>query len=261
MLGKRVQIKMLGAFEVYYSHASLSEEIFLEITAAKLRQVLALLAANSGSVVGTDLLIDELWPSGPPNTVKTVVQTYVYQLRKLFARHLTCPKGAELLVTRPGGYLLAVPRSNVDFFQFEALAAAGKKDLSVGQEIRAAEILRHALSLWRGPMPSDITSGPTLRGLSDYLEEKRLEALSLRIDADLAGNRHAELVGELKSLVATYHLHESFHLQLMRALYESGRRSEALIAYQNLHRMLDDEMGLEPSMEAKKLQQEILISG
>jgi DNA-binding SARP family transcriptional activator len=222
--------------------------------------VLALLAVNADTTVSAEHLIDELWPYGPPSTVKTIVQTYVYQLRKLFSKSFESPHGAELLVTQAGGYVLAMPRENVDVFRFQRLTECGREALSQGRAASAADLLRESLAMWRGPVPADIASGPRLYGLSVYLEEQRLEAVSLRIDADLAIDRHREIVGELRSLVATHRLNEQFHIRLMEALRRSGRRGEALNAYGQLRRILDDELGLEPSPEAKKLQREILVS-
>lgn len=258
MLGKRVRIGMLGEFEASYALESGAVRP-LEITAAKPRQVLALLAVNAGSTVGIDMLIDELWPFGPPSTVKTVLQTYVYQLRKLFVKSCCSREGAELLVTKTSGYALAVPRYNIDVFQFEHLVNAGNTALNYSQEKRAADLLEKALNLWRGPIPPDIRSGPSLGGFFVYLEERRIAALSKRIEADLAISRYHEVIGELKSLVTNHRLHEPFHIQLMRALYLSGRRGEALAAYRNLRHVLNDELGIEPSPEARNLQRNILV--
>ncbi|MFJ9153334.1 BTAD domain-containing putative transcriptional regulator [Streptomyces sp. NPDC102270] len=259
MIGDHIRISLLGPLEI--NHNPRRENAgSLQVTAIKLRQVLSMLAVNADTVVSTEQLIDELWPYGPPRTVKTIVQTYVYQLRKLFSSGLPASPDESLLVTRPGGYLLAVPRQNVDTFEFQRLVEAGRSALTAGQGDCAARHLREALSLWRGPLPTDIVQGPFLHGLAALLEEQRLEAVSLRIEADLANNRHREIVGELRSLVATHQLHESFHVRLMQALHRCGRRGEALTAYHQLRRILDDELGLEPSPEAKRLHHEILAS-
>jgi SARP family transcriptional regulator, regulator of embCAB operon len=260
MPGKRVRINLLGPLEVNYAPRIAGAEPQLRITAAKLRQVLAMLAANANSLVSTERLIDELWPYSPPSTVKTIVQTYVYQLRKLFCTSLETSHGAEVLETRPGGYVLAVPPDNVDIFRFQRLTKCGRNALDRGDATSAAGVLSESLTLWRGPVPPDIASGPFLRGLSTYLEEQRLEALLLRIEADMANNRHREIVGELRSLVTTHRLNESLHIRLMQALHRSGRRGEALAAYSQLRHILDDELGLEPSLEAQKIQHEILVS-
>ncbi|MFE0379337.1 BTAD domain-containing putative transcriptional regulator [Streptomyces inhibens] len=232
----------------------------IKITATKLRQVLALLAVNAGSTVGVERLIDELWPAGPPNTVKTIVQTYVHQLRKLFDKSFQCARGTELLATRPDGYMLDIPSDNVDVFRFQSLIDRSRHELRRDQPTCAAELLHQALSLYRGPIAADITSGPALYSLSVLLEEHRLEAVSLRIEADLANNRHREIVGELRSLVVTHRLHESFYIKLMEALHRSGRRGEALTVYRDLSCVLDDELGLKPSPEARRIQHEILLS-
>ncbi len=96
--------------------------------------------------------------------------------------------------------------------------------------------------------------------LAKTLEEQRLEAVSARIDADLTNNRHGELVGELRRLVASHRLHEPFHIRLMQALHRSGRRGEALSVYHQLRAILDQDLGLEPSGEARQMQCEILNS-
>ncbi|WP_412750071.1 AfsR/SARP family transcriptional regulator [Krasilnikovia sp. M28-CT-15] len=232
----------------------------VQITAAKPRQVLAMLAANADTTVSMDQMIDELWPVKPPSTVKTIVQTYVYQLRKLFGEASRSSAGSALLTTRPGGYLLSVPRERVDIFQFQTLMARGRSALRLGRPAQAAELLRESLELWRGPVLADVQAGPDLKSLSVYLEEQRLEAISARIEADLADNRHGELVGELRRLVSVHRLHESFHIRLMQALHRSGRRGEALTAYQQLRGVLDRDLGLQPSVEAQQLQRDILAS-
>src|SRR4051794_10780019 len=121
MAGEQIRICLLGTLEVYRPGEVEPDQPAVQITAAKPRQVLALLAANAGAMVSMEQLIDELWPSRPPNTVKTIVQTYVYQLRKLFGEASRSTTGTTLLVTRPGGYLLTVPREMVDIFQFQKL--------------------------------------------------------------------------------------------------------------------------------------------
>jgi DNA-binding SARP family transcriptional activator len=249
-----MQFNLLGTLEV------LEEDRTLTPTAAKPRQVLAMLAVNANTMVSAEQLIDELWPEGPPTRAKTTVQTYVYQLRKLLGRSFTSARGKEILITRPAGYVLAVPRRNVDIFYFQDLMERGRAALHRDDTSRAADLLREALSLWRGPMLTDVTHSPRLQGHCVYLEEQRMEALALRIEADLESSRHREIIGELRQLVSTHRLHEWLYVRLMEALHRSGRRSEALDVYQQLHRLLEDELGLEPPTDAKQLQHQILAS-
>lgn len=249
-----MEFKLLGTLEVQETGRSLTP------TAAKPRQVLAVLAVNANTLVSAEQLIDELWPDGPPSSAKTTVQTYVYQLRKLLGRSFVSSQGKEVLATRPAGYVLAVPREHVDTFRFQRLMEDGRNALRRGDPSRAADLLRDALGLWRGPMLADVNRGPRLEGHCAYVEEQRMEALALRIEADLENRRHREIVGELRLLVTTYRLHEWLYVRLMQALHHSGRRGEALEVYQQLRRLLEEELGLEPSIDAKQLQHQILAS-
>jgi DNA-binding SARP family transcriptional activator len=249
-----MQFNLMGTFEV------LEDGRVLTPTAAKPRQVLAMLAISASTMVSAEQLIDELWPDGPPTRARTAVQTYVYQLRKLLGRSFSSSRGKEVLVTRPAGYVLAVPRDNVDIYRFRHLMERGKTALRRGDTSHAADLLRDSLRLWRGSMFADVIRGPRLEGHSVYLEEQRMEALALRIEADLETKRHREIVGELRLLVTTHRLHEWLYVRLMQALHRSGRRGEALDVYQQLARLLRDELGLEPSTAAKQIQRQILIS-
>jgi DNA-binding SARP family transcriptional activator len=86
-----------------------------------------------------------------------------------------------------------------------------------------------------------------VRSQAARLEETRLAAVEQRIDHDLACGRHTELVGELAQLTTTSPLRERLWSARMLALYRSGRQADALSSYQDLRRLLHDELGLEPS--------------
>src|SRR3954452_13162446 len=90
------------------------------------------------------------------------------------------------------------------------------------------------------------------------LEELRLRAAELAIDADLAAGRHAEVIGELDALVAAHPLHERLYAQRMLALYRANRQSEALAAYQAARAGLVEEIGVEPGADLQRLHAQIL---
>jgi len=256
----QMQFNLMGSFEVLGNGRTLTP------TATKPRQVLAMLAINAGATVSAEQLIDELWPDGPPSSAKTTVQTYIYHLRKMLSPGDACapdkevPWGKEVLGTRPAGYVLAVPRDNVDIFRFQRFMSDGRAALRRGDACQACDPLQQALSLWRGSMLADVVCGPRLKGHCAYFEEQRIEALSLRIEADLETGRHREIIGELRWLVETHHLHEWLYVRLMQALHRAGRRSEALDVYQQLRRLLKEELGLEPAVDARQFHQLILAS-
>ncbi len=228
--------------------------------APKLRQVLALLVLCANRVVHIDLLIEELWGTRPPRSAVTTTQTYIHQLRKIIAPEEADNPGATIITKSPG-YVLYVDPKQVDAFVFQRRVWQGRKFLDNGDATEAARIFRQSLEMWRGPALTDVTPGRILEAHVVPLEEERLRALELRIQADLRLGLHRELIGELRSLAASHPLNEWFHAQLISALSQAGRRNDALRAYQNLRTTLSGELGLEPSPELQRLQREVLSAG
>ncbi|WP_340560972.1 AfsR/SARP family transcriptional regulator [Streptomyces sp. GSL17-111] len=224
----------------------------------KVCQTLALLLTRPNEIVTSDCLVQELWGERPPRSAITTLQTYIYHARRMFESEQLIPSERALLVTHAPGYLIAVNDDEVDIRVFERLVSRAQTELSQGQPAAAAGHLNRALELWRGPALSNIPAGDMLSGHIVHLEEVRIRALELRIEADNQLGRQRESIPQLRKLVNDYPLNEWFHGQLIAALGCSGRRAEALQAYQNLRRILHDELGLEPSPELQRLQLQVL---
>ncbi|MEV7602299.1 AfsR/SARP family transcriptional regulator [Kitasatospora sp. NPDC089797] len=257
-----MEIRVLGALGVQICGVSVVP------TAPKPRQVLALLASRADQVVPAGALAEELWSGRPPRSARTTVQTYVLQLRDLIDRALAAAGAAagvscakDVLVTSTGGYQLSTGGGQVDLWDFERLAGLGYRSIDAGDFPLAARQLGEALALWRGPALADVPLGGQLAVEAKRLEETRLCALDQRIEADLRLGRHRVLLAELTVLVDRYRTHESLHGQYMVALHRSGRRSEALEAYQRLRNTLVRELGMEPSAGLRRLQRSILLAG
>ena len=122
----------------------------------------------------------------------------------------------------------------------------------------AARRLREALSLWRGRALADLGSEQAVRDIVLDLEQERLDATVLRIEADLAEGRHAALVPELERLLVEHPARETLYRQLMLALYRSGRQADALDVYRRARTSLMNELGLEPSSTLRALQAAVL---
>ncbi|MGN9841683.1 AfsR/SARP family transcriptional regulator [Nonomuraea sp. H19] len=247
-----VEFKVLGPLEIS------SEERVWRLSAPRQRQMMGLLLLNANQIVDIDSLMVELWGDNPPKSALTTIQTYIYQLRRFFDQEHSLPSGEEILLTRPPGYLISVPEERVDVFTFRRLVTEGRGCAAAGRPEEASLRLRQALDLWSGHPLTDVVPGRMLEAYLADLEESRLRALELRIEADLEIGRGRDLIGELRFLVATNPLNEWFHGRLMEALCQVGRRDEALGAYRELHAVLDRELGLEPSRELRQLQYRML---
>jgi WD40 repeat protein len=162
-------------------------------------------------------------------------------------------------VARSPGYLLRVEPGELDLEHFERSLAAGREALAAGESGAAAAALRGAEDLWRGRPLADLELEPFARIEVERLEELRLAAVEERIDAELALGRHLALVPELEAVSAEHPYRERFHAQLMLALYRCGRQADGLGVYRRTHKVLSDELGLEPGIELQELERAILL--
>ncbi|WP_327109128.1 AfsR/SARP family transcriptional regulator [Nonomuraea glycinis] len=218
---------------------------------AKHRALLAALLVSAGQAVPVERLITMLWGERAPVSAESVLRVYVSALRKV----------VDGIATVPGGYLLEVDPDEVDCHRFERLVARARKAGQAGAVAEAADGFRAALSLWRGQALEGIDSAELRRAHGVPLEELRLTALEERVELDLRLGRGGEVVGELRALVGGYPLRERAWGQLMAALGQAGRRSEALAVYQEARRTLVEELGLEPGPELREAHQRVLDGG
>jgi DNA-binding SARP family transcriptional activator/class 3 adenylate cyclase len=239
-----MEFRILGPLE------AADERGIVVLGPTKQRALLALLLLNPGRTMPIARLVDDLWGDEPPASARKVIQIYVSRLRKLL------PDG--MLQTHAAGYRLEVAREEVDLFRFERLHAEGQVALEQGRSAEAARALREGLALWRGSPLVEFESEPFARLEGTRLEELHMAALEERIDADLELGRHADLVGELETLVARQPLRERLLEQLMLALYRSGRQADALAVFRERKRALADELGIEPSQALRDLEVRIL---
>ncbi|TWP52260.1 AfsR/SARP family transcriptional regulator [Lentzea tibetensis] len=225
-------------------------------TPSKIKQILALLALESPSAVGLDQIIEELWGQRPPKSAVRTIHTYIYQLRKQLADHVD--GGAGLVATLNGGYLLTVVPERVDVHRFEQAVRESRAALDAGRAAEASRRLDQAVGMWRGAALADVRKGPRLDAEAVRLEGLREAAQELRVQADLEQEHWSEAIPELQALIRRYPLRERFHHQLVWALNRAGRRAEALSAYRHTCHLLNEELGLDPSDELRRLHHVVL---
>jgi predicted ATPase/DNA-binding SARP family transcriptional activator len=247
-----MEFRILGPLEVR------DDERTLPLVGARQRALLAMLLLSPNRVVSSDRMIDQLWDGRPPATATTTLQNHIMRLRRLLEPEHAPGAPYERIVTEASGYVLRLEPDQLDLFRFERLVADGRAALADGRADVAGRTLREALDLWRGPALADLAAELPMQTEAARLDELRLAALELRVDADLALGRHAELVGELESLVTENPLRERFSAQLMLALYRSRRQAEALELYRQTRTRLVDELGIDPSAELQELERAIL---
>ena len=241
-----MEFRVLGPLEVGDGARS------VPIKGAKQRALLTILLLHANQTVSSGRLLEELWGDEQPESGLTALQVRVSQLRKALG------KGGESIVTKPAGYALELGANELDLHRFEELVADADRALQRDAPDQAWAQLQRALALWHGPPLADLAYESFASAAIARLEELRLLAQELWIDAGLRLGREAELVAELEALIAEHPLREGLRRQHMLGLYRSGRQAEALEAYHAARRTLADELGIAPSPMLQELEGAIL---
>jgi predicted ATPase/DNA-binding SARP family transcriptional activator len=237
-----LEFRLLGPVEVVADGGAVA------LGGPKQRALLAELLLRRGSAVPRERLVDALWGETPPRSAISSLQVYVHGLRRAV--------GADRFETRGNAYRVCVDPEELDVARFERLLAEARDALQSGAPGHADELLAKALGLWRGHALADLGDSP-VRAAAAGLEDLRLQAVELRMDARLALGEHREVVAELEELVAAEPYREHLREQLVLALYRSGRQQDALDAYQDARRALD-ELGVEPGPALRELERAVL---
>ena len=244
-----MQFRVLGPLEV------VAAERRARLVSERRRAILAVLLAVRGEVVSIDRLVDAVWRSEPPPSAHRSLRSHVSRLRGELAA--VASDAADVLVTEPDGYRMALRDDDLDAASFEGLVARARA-LRETDPAAAVDLFSEAEDLWRGTAFGELVEHEMVRLEAVRLEELRTRAIGERIEAQLVLGLDDEVIGELEARVAGDPLDEPAHGQLMLARYRSGRQAESLAAYRALQERLRDELGVDPSSALQELYERIL---
>ena len=228
-----------------------------EITAGKVRSVVAMLALRARHPVAASTVLDALWGDDPPASAANAVQVYVSTIRRAL-RAAGAGDVRHLLASSAAGYELAVDPDGVDAIRFEQLVSAGTAALDRGDAAVASEALAAAMGCWSGERALADIDEEFADPIRARFDELRLMAVERRVDARLALGAASELIPELEALVSAHPYRESLWERLMVALYRSGRQRDALHALQRVRSALLEELGIVPGPALVALESAIL---
>ncbi|NJQ06316.1 AfsR/SARP family transcriptional regulator [Streptomyces lonarensis] len=239
-----MRVRLLGPLEVRDADGTTAR-----VSAPMLRALLVALALRPGQVVPASELLGQLWGEELPQSARTTLRNYVMRLRKAL------PEG--WIRTAAGGYQLVLDESETDLGVFRDRVHRSRA-LTATDPDAALELLEGALGLWRGTPMEDIGDCPLRDSEQPALEEMRLTAMEERFDLKTTLGRHREIIDELTAALHHHYLRERLARQLMLALHRSGRTPDALVVYRTVRERLIDELGLEPGLELRQLEESIL---
>ncbi|MGI9608583.1 MAG: BMP family ABC transporter substrate-binding protein [Acidimicrobiales bacterium] len=242
---------ILGPLEV------LDDGAPVEIGPRQRRALLALLLVNLNRVVSTERILEQIWPDDPDGKERTL-WVYISKLRAVLEPGRETHSKSSVLITKDHGYMLRADRSQLDANRFEDLAAEGNA-LLVDDPENSGGVLRNALSLWRGSALEEFMYDDFAQPAVARLEELRLEAVEDKVDAEIRSGRHREVLAELEQLVLDHPFRERFVSLQMLALYRGGRQADALRAFERHRLSIAHDLGLEPSPELRRIEEQVLM--
>jgi DNA-binding SARP family transcriptional activator len=222
-------VRLLGPVQVVLSSGRI-----VELPSASQRRLLAVLALHVRASIRAEWLADTLGVS--PGALRTTVS----RLRKLL--------GDTELQTTTTGYRLDV---DVDAEMFCREIA----DAPVG--IEGVGVLEAALARWVGPALEEFANEGWAAGEVARLTELRASATEDLAAALIATSRLPGTIALLEAHVIAYPLRDRPRGLLMEALAADGRQAEALRVFQDYRKLLADELGTEPSVETRAIEQRI----
>nr|AFI57029.1 regulator [Amycolatopsis orientalis] len=244
-----MRFNLLGPLEIF------SGEKPIVISGHNRRATLGFLLLHANNVVATSRLLRAVWAGDAPQTARKILHNAIADLRGVLAE---AGPGAPELLTRAPGYLLRLDPRQVDLFRFHELVEHGRAELTARSFDTAAATLREALALWRGPALADLVESGIRWPELLTVQNAKLAAIEDCMEAELAGGRHHEVIGELEAVAEAEPLRERLAGQLMLALYRCGRQADALTAYRRTRTALVDSLGLDPSRDLQALERAIL---
>jgi predicted ATPase/DNA-binding winged helix-turn-helix (wHTH) protein len=218
----------------------------LPLPSRRQRAVLAALLTRAGRPVPADELIEAAWGERLPDHPKAALQTVLSRLRTTL--------GAELITAEISGYRLNVTADDVDALRFEALRVRAAH----APDAAAAGFLDAALALWRGQAYAEFADRDFASAEAARLNERRAAAVEDYADLSLRAGRATDAIAHLEALRASEPWRDRCVQLLMRALWGSGRATEALQVYDRHRRGLAAEFGLDPAPALQDLQARIL---
>lgn len=238
-----VLVRLLGPVDVVDDSGAVRP-----IGSALRRTLLALLALHTGKVLSADWLLEHAWQGEPPVSGLRALRFHVSQLRKELGV-------ADMIETRPGGYRLAIPATEVDVLAIEGAVRHAWHD---GNPSLAADANSEALAMWRGEPFADAAPCTALDDESIRLAELRLVITENYFDTRLAAGAGREVVADLGRAAAQHPLRETLWSMLITAQYRAGMQADALRNYEQMRTLLADTLGLDPSNELQALQRRVL---
>ncbi len=249
-----LSIALIGPVEVALDGAAVTNFDY-----AKVRALLAYLAAEPERAHSRDALAELLWPEQPGTAGRNSLRRALVSLRQAIADQQADPP--FLITTRELVQLNPASDRTLDTAHFaELLAACARHPHADAADCPAcAARLAEAARLYRGPflngaVPRDCPEFESwAQARREWFEQQALGALTTVSDYHAARGEHDPALRYARRQLEIDPWREPAHRQAMRALAALGQRSAAIAQYELCRRRLQTDLGVEPEPETTTL--------
>ncbi|MGR3933697.1 ATP-binding protein [Streptomyces sp. BRA346] len=221
-----------------------------EVTAPRLRALLALLAGDVRTGCGTEQLVSGLWPDELPERPGKAVQVLVSRARAQL--------GADVIASTPTGYRLTLAEAQVDSSALLLHAAASADRARAGDHAGSLAAAEAGLALWEGTPDGTGDTDDPVAALRTERAPVRGTLVRARALALARLGRHAEAAGPLAVAAAERPRDEEVLAELLRGEAATVGPSAALTRYEAYRRELRETLGTDPGAGLKAVQRELL---
>ena len=217
--------------------------------------LLKFLVAHLGRPVHRETLIEFFWPEIDADRGWKRLKVTVHFLRQQLRA-----AGIDDNIVETVGKTYALRRDTVwvDSVAFGRCVTEGVKLQRRQQWDKALHSYEEAQHLYRGDYMEEDIYADWCAAEREQLHEIYLEMLAGMADCHAANGRYAEAVQVCRTALVRDPYRESFHRTLMEYLVRLGRADWAMDQYHRCHRLLADELGVEPMHETQRLYRKIL---
>ncbi|MFF3375834.1 ATP-binding protein [Streptomyces sp. NPDC002680] len=220
-----------------------------EVTAPRLRALLALLAGDPRTGCSAERLVAGLWPDELPERPGKALQVLVSRARAQL--------GADLLASTPTGYRLTLAEEQVDSSALLLHAAASADRARAGDHAGSLAAAEAGLALWEGTPDPDGDDDPVAALRAERAPVHRALVRARALALGRLG-RHSEAAGPLAAVAAEHPHDEEVLAELLRGEAATAGPSAALTRYEAYRRELRDTLGTDPGARLKAVQRELL---
>jgi ATP/maltotriose-dependent transcriptional regulator MalT/DNA-binding SARP family transcriptional activator len=225
-------------------------------TTRRARDILCFIVSRRHHRASKDTIIDTFWGETDMAVVEKNFHPTVSHIRK--ALNSNQPLKQNFLLYRDGDYQLNPEFSyRIDTEEFDRLLSEGENARRARRIEECVHAYEQALALYRGEFMQG-SYEPWVEEQRTYYREQYLRLLETLASAAETATDWQRAMQLAQLIVREDQFREDIHCLILRAHAAMGNRGAIKEHYEGLKRILESELGVEPSSETRKLYQQLI---